>query len=168
MVPALEIIKLEENNSVHIEAFKELVREYAAFQDRLGIRLQFQDLEKEIQQLPGKYSVEKGGVVLLAKLDDKVAGCVAIRIIELESQMGKIGEIKRLFVTEKAQGNKVGYSLLSSLLVVGKDLEFSKLYLDTCARLVCANKLYRKLGFAETFRYCENPFEDALFFEISL
>jgi hypothetical protein len=58
-----------------IEAARTLFNEYAA---GLGISLCFQNFDHELSTLPGDYAPPDGRL-LLAKIDDQIAGCIALR-----------------------------------------------------------------------------------------
>ena len=80
---------------------RKLIRAYT---DALGIDLTFQDLEGELDNLPGEYA-PPGGALLIGRDDAGAAiGCVGLR---------KIGdglcEMKRLYVTPAAR-NKLSSS----------------------------------------------------------
>jgi putative acetyltransferase len=52
-----------------------IFREYA---EQLGVDLCFQNFEAELAALPGEYAAPQGAL-LLALVDDEVAGCGALR-----------------------------------------------------------------------------------------
>lgn len=58
-----------------IEATRAIFREYAA---SLEVDLSFQDFDQELQDLPGEYA-GPNGCLLLALVDDAVAGCATCR-----------------------------------------------------------------------------------------
>ncbi|HEU5131069.1 MAG TPA: hypothetical protein VFT26_03160, partial [Pyrinomonadaceae bacterium] len=63
------------NTHEDIEHARALFNEYAA---GLGISLCFQNFEQELNNLPGDYAPPDGRL-LLAKIDDQIAGCIAMR-----------------------------------------------------------------------------------------
>ncbi len=61
-----------------VEQVRTLVLEYV---DSLGIRLDFQDFDRELRQFPGDYAPPEGRL-LLAMDGDGAAGCVGLRRLE--------------------------------------------------------------------------------------
>ena len=53
---------------------RRLFREYAAW---VRVDLSFQDFDRELAELPGDY-VSPAGVLFLARVEGKVAGCAAL------------------------------------------------------------------------------------------
>ncbi len=143
-----------------IGAAATLFREYEAW---LGLDLCFQGFEAELASLPGKYAPPDGRL-FLAYSDDELAGCIALRKLDVG-----ISEMKRLFVRERFQGQKIGISLIENLIAAAREIGYSKLRLDThppkMAKAVC---LYRALGFVEIPPYYDNPHDDVLFMELTL
>lgn len=81
----LELIQVE--TSEQISEVKTLFREYESW---LGLDLCFQGFEAELAALPGKYASPEGRLYL-AYSEDKLAGCIALRKLD----MG-VCEMKRL------------------------------------------------------------------------
>src|SRR5258708_8531069 len=75
---------------------RELFREYEAW---LEVDLCFQSFEKELAELPGKYS-SPDGVLLLALDNGNLAGCAALRKID-----EGICALKRLFLRPQFRAN---------------------------------------------------------------
>ena len=95
-----ELIDVE--SDAHVAVVRALVREYAAWID---VDLCFQEIDAEIDGLPGKYAPAHGGVLLLALNDAQPAGCVALRALE-----PGICEMKRLWVRDAFRGARLGAS----------------------------------------------------------
>lgn len=142
-----------------IEVIRGLFTEYQEF---LGISLCFQDFQKELDELPGKYA-EPEGSIWLAENKGAAAGCVALRKLE-----AGICEMKRLYVKSEYQGLGIGKNLIEICLTEAKLKGYLKMKLDTLKRLEKAVNSYQKFGFCMTQPYNFNPEEDILYFEKEL
>lgn len=153
------VIILPAHEPIHIPEVKTLFLEYA---QSLNFSLCFQDFDKELEKLPGYYAPPRGAL-LVAKVGDVYAGCIALRQLE-----GKICEMKRLYVRDQFRGLGLGKKLVLAILDEGKKLGYEKMRLDTVPVMQSAIALYRSLGFKEIPPYCENPIAGALYMEITL
>ena len=146
--------KLEE-----LEEVREIFIEYADF---LKVDLCFQDFEKELQTLHEVYALPKG-CIILAKEDNQVLGCIALKPI------GEgICEMKRLYVRPLARGKSLGKQLVEELIDFAKKAGYKTMKLDTITSLKEAIKLYQSKGFIKTEPYVYNPLSDVLYFELTL
>lgn len=102
-------------------------------------------LNEELEQFPGPYA-SPTGTILLARCDDVVCGCVALRQIR-----GEVGEVMRMYVKEVFRGQGIAEKLLRQLLVLAQSANYKRLCLDSLKRFTAAHKLYEKLG----FQYCD-------------
>ncbi len=135
---------------------------FKAYQDFLGIPLDFQDFEAEMANLPGKYSPPTGELYLALSHGDAV-GCAAFY------QMAEgICEIKRVYVIPTAQGLGLGKALFQRVLCDAKKLGYHYARLDSLKRLHKAAKLYHAVGFYEIAPYNINPHEDVYYMELDL
>ena len=123
----------------------------------------FQSFEEEVANLPGKYSSPEGRLHL-AYINDKLAGCIAMRHI------GEgICEMKRLYLRENARGHGVGNQLIEKLIADAREIGYKKMRLDTYPpKMGKAVKLYESHGFRPIERYYDNPHEGVLFMELDL
>ena len=119
----------------------ELIKEY--FDEK--------DFEKELANLPGKYS-RPGGSLLLASYNNKPAGCVALKKLDNESC-----EMKRMFVYPEFQEKGVGYALAKTIIDEAKLIGYKFIKLDTSFRQTEAQKLYQAFGFKEIEPYYNLP-----------
>ncbi len=139
---------------------KTLFREYEAW---LGMDLCFQGFEAELAALPGKYAMPDGRLYL-AYVDDKLAGCIALRKLE-----DGICEMKRLFVRDGFRGEKIGVSLIEKLIDDAKQIGYKHMLLDTYPpKMGKAVSLYESHGFQAIPPYYDNPHSDVLFMELAL
>src|SRR5229473_7781351 len=153
-----EIIRA--HSADQIEHARELFREYEAW---LEIDLCFQNFEKELAELPGKYTPPDGRL-LLAVENGKVAGCVALRKIG-----DGICEIKRLFLRPQFRGKGLGRQLAELIIAEARRIGYERMRLDTLPpKMNDAIALYRSLGFQEIEPYYQNPVPGAKFMELDL
>jgi ribosomal protein S18 acetylase RimI-like enzyme len=164
----LETFKGNNNHNVELkyvtgeymlEEVRQLFMEYA---QSLDIDLCFQDFETELKTLPGKYKAPDG-VLLLASVDGKEAGCVALR-----KNSEDICEMKRLYIRDKYRGLGIGKSLISRLIDEARELNYHYMRLDTLSTMKAAQKLYSAFGFYDIAPYVYNPIEGTRFMELNL
>lgn len=142
-----------------LEEVRSLFREYEAF---LGVDLCFQDFERELAELPGKYAPPTGAL-LLARVGGYVAGCVALR------DLGEGAcEMKRLFVRPGYRGHGLGRTLAVSIVSRARAIGYLRMRLDTFDFLDGAVHIYESLGFARIGSYYENPHEKVQYWELAL
>ena len=142
-----------------IELAKELFEEYA---DSLGIDLGFQNLKEELANLPGCYARPEG-CILLARYNEEIAGCVALRKLS-----DGICEGKRLYVRPQFRGLKIGRKLTETIIEEARKIGYMRMRGDTLASMKTAQALYASLGFKQIESYCYNPIEGAIFVELVL
>jgi len=142
-----------------LDAVRILFREYA---DSLVFDLFFQDFEKELESLPGRYAVPEG-CLLVAENQDGIVGCVAVRKTD-----NGLCEMKRLFVRPEYRGTGIGRRLAMEIIQTAIRLGYSRMRLDTTPSMSTATSLYRSLGFYDTEPYCYNPVPGAVYLELDL
>lgn len=142
------------------EEVRQLWREYAAW---LEVDLCFQNFERELAELPGRYAPPEGRL-LLALSNDDLAGCIALR---------KIGEgtceMKRLYVRPRFRGQGIGRRLTEALIEEAREVGYARMLLDTLpSKMKEAALVYRSFGFREIEPYYYNPVADAVYMELTL
>ena len=143
-----------------IDTARLLFREYEAW---LGLDLCFQGFEEELRSLPGKYAAPAGRL-LIAYLDDKPVGCIALRKLE-----DGICEMKRLFVRDEFRGHKLGLTLIERVIDDAREIGYSKMRLDTYPlKMGKAVGIYESHGFHIIAPYYANPDPGVLFMELDL
>lgn len=146
-----------------IDQVRVLFREYA---DGLGVDLCFQNFDKELAELPGDYATPRG-ILLMARVDGKVAGCCALRPCS-SNEHPNAAEMKRLFVRPEFRGTGLGRKLVDELLTRARTLGYRAILLDTLPSMGEAQDLYRELGFEEIASYYSNPVPGARFLKLVL
>lgn len=137
-----------------------IFREYESW---LGLDLCFQGFEDELKNLPGKYATPDGRLYL-ARVDDKIAGCIALRSLESNAC-----EMKRLFVREEFRGLRIGQKLIERVIDDARAMGYAAMRLDTFPpKMGKAVQLYESYGFREIPPYYNNPNEGVLFMELRL
>ena len=143
-----------------IATAKGLFREYEKW---LGMDLCFQSFEEELATLPGKYAPPDGRLYL-AFVDEKPAGCIALRKLE-----DGICEMKRLYLNDSARGLGIGKALIEKLIADARAIGYKKMRLDTYPpKMGKAVSLYAGYGFHQITPYYDNPHSDVLFMELDL
>ena len=142
-----------------LDEVRRLFREYAA---SLSIDLEFQGFSAELAGLPGAYGPPEG-VIMLAEVDGRCVGCVALRRLE-----EGICEMKRLYVAPDGRGHGLGRRLAEAIIVRAIELGYKKMRLDTLNTMTEARQLYTSLGFTPTEPYCYNPMPGAEYYERKL
>ena len=139
-----------------IATARELFREY---EKSIGISLCFQNFADEVAALPGDYA-PPAGRLLLAVVDGRPAGCVALR------NLGKgFAEMKRLYVRSSYRGLKLGRRLAEAVLSEAAAAGYGAVRLDTLATMKEAQALYVSMGFVDIPPYNDHPVAGTRFME---
>jgi ribosomal protein S18 acetylase RimI-like enzyme len=138
-----------------IATVRELFIEYAA---STGLDLEFQGFANELATLPGDYDP-----ILVAKWNDEIAGCVALRRLD-----GQACEMKRLYVRPQFRAHKIGRALAAGVIDEARKRHFQRMRLDTLPTMTAAIHLYETLGFRDIPPYRYNPVAGTRYLELSL
>lgn len=141
-----------------LDQIRSLFREYEA---SLDVDLGFQDFERELNTLPGKYAPPEGDL-LIGSIQGAPLGCVAVRRLQ-----DRICEMKRLYVRPQGRGTGLGKLLARQIIAVARELGYSSMRLDTLSSLNAAMRLYESLGFQRIEPYYDNPLPDVVYWELN-
>lgn len=84
----------------------------------------------------------------MLKEDDKIIGMGGLNQLAPD-----IGEIKRMFIKEEYRNRGLGKELLNKLLVIGSEMDYRTIKLDSVKFMEKAHELYEKAGFVYTGPY---------------
>ena len=150
-------------DGTELNLIRDIFREYAA---TLAVDLSFQDFEDELRKLPGEYALPRGTLVL-ARVDDEVAGCCALRPADT-ADYPNAAEMKRLFVRKPFRGFGLGRLLTEHILDQARLAGYSTVLLDTLDDMEAARALYEDLGFTEIPPYYHNPYAGAHYLKVEI
>ncbi len=149
-----------------IKEIKNLFTEYTniliSLDDEVTYCLKKQGYKQELVDISKKYGLPYGRLYV-AYLDDKLAGCIALRKMD-----ENFCEMKRLYVKFQFRGQKIGSKLIEKILDDAKRIGYKKMFLDTAYYLKPAVHLYKKYGFEEIEPYYDNPMKSAIYMSIDL
>jgi ribosomal protein S18 acetylase RimI-like enzyme len=159
--PRIELHAVQ--TAADLDVVRGLMREYA---QSLPVDLCFQNFETELRELPGEYAPPLGAL-LLARVDDATAGCVAMRPLT-DSDHVNACEMKRLFVRRAFRRFGLGRRLAQALMDLATQAGHSCMLLDTLDDMEAARGLYASLGFEEIPPYYFNPIPGAHYLKVNL
>lgn len=149
--------------ALELAVVREIFLEYA---QTLSVDLDFQGFDAELCSLPGDYAPPRGAL-LLARVEDEVAGCCALRPMD-SSDYPNAAEMKRLFVRKAFRGFGLGRQLTEAILDEARRAGYSCVLLDTLDEMEAARALYEDLGFEEIPPYYHNPHAGAHYLKVDL
>lgn len=142
---------------------RQIFEEYA---NSLDIDLCFQNFQEELEQLPGDYAAPRGSL-LLAFIDNELAGCCAIRPLD-SADYSNACEMKRLYVRKAFRGFGLGRHIAEASMNEARRAGYSCILLDTLDEMETARSLYADLGFQEIPPYYHNPLLGAHYLKVDL
>jgi len=161
--------------AAEVELVRALMREYGDYLAHLAeeparsASICINGYESELAGLPAPYIAP--GVLLLAWVKGKAAGCVALKPLQLKGTPpgGTTLELKRLWVRPGFRGLALGRRLMQAAIDAARASGATAVYLDTVpAAMPEANRLYKAMGFQPVERYNDNDVADIAFFRLML
>lgn len=125
-----------------------MLKEYVAW---IGLDLAFQEIDAELDGLPGEYRPPRGALFVAT------AGHRHLAMIALRPLDGPVGEIKRLYVRPAARGRGLARRLIARICDEAERLGYVELRLDTLPMMGEAQALYEACGFVDIEPYYETP-----------
>lgn len=135
-----------------------------AYLDGLGLDVNYQDVGRELAELPSEYGPPQGAGLLVRSAD----GGAAVGFVGVRRFADGDAELKRMYVDPSLRGTGAGRALAVAAITVARRLGYRRLLLDTVASLTTAIALYESLGFVAIEAYRHNPFPDARYFALDL
>ena len=139
----------------YIDITKELFAEYVR---SLGVASDV----KEFDGIEDKYRGEDERL-FLAFVDDKPAGCVALRKVTAAK-----AEMKRLYVRPDYRRTGLGMSLAKLVVEEAKECGYQELLLDSLPSMESAVQLYNTLGFRRTEGVTRRPIKTVVHLTLPL
>lgn len=128
-----------------LDSARELLAEYMAWTTTVEGDAHdaptFRGHAEELASLPGIY-VPPAGRLFLARVDGKLAGCVAIK-----PHNARVCELKRFYVRSEFRGKGVGAELAQRAVNEARAIGYEKMVLDSHVSMRSAQAIYRSLGF---------------------
>ena len=81
-------------------------------------------IDVAVLQDPETYIIDKGGAIIMASVDDEIAGTVALKFVEKG-----VYEFTKMAVDEKFQGQKIGLALAEAAIEKAESLGAKKIIL---------------------------------------
>ena len=101
--------------------------------------------------------------MLIARWNDEVAGCVAMKKLE-----SGICEMKRFYIRPSHRGKGLGMALAIAVIEEARVAGYRSMRLDTAPTMQSAIKIYESLGFQDSAPYVFNPVPGVRYLELRL
>lgn len=125
-----------------------MLREYVEW---IGLDLAFQEIDAELDGLPGEYAPPRGALLVA------VDGPRYLAMIALRPFDERTAEMKRLYVRPDARGRGLARQLISRLCDEARRLNYAEIRLDTLPKMGDAQAIYETHGFVDIEPYYETP-----------
>jgi ribosomal protein S18 acetylase RimI-like enzyme len=131
-----------------IPQVRAMLREYVEW---IGLDLAFQEINAELDGLPGDYAPPRGALFVA------VEGPRYLAMIALRPLDHSTAEMKRLYVRPEARGRGLARQLIARLCGEAKRLDYTEIRLDTLPKMGEAQAIYETHGFVDIEPYYETP-----------
>ena len=152
-----------------ITEVRAMLREYIEW---IGLDLSFQDIDAELDGLPGEYAPPRGALFVVEDRGRLVAMIGLRPLDERACRAGaydaNAGEMKRLFVRPEARGRGLAKRLITQVLDEARRLGYDEIRLDTLPMMSDAQALYVALGFHDIAPYYDSPIAGTRFMALRL
>jgi ribosomal protein S18 acetylase RimI-like enzyme len=101
-------------------------------------------IDFEVLQHPEEHIIAPGGKILMAVVEEEIAGTVALKYVS-----PGVYEFTKMAVDEKFRGRKVGWTLALAAIELAKVSDAHSIILYSSTKLAPALSLYRKIGFRD-------------------
>jgi GNAT superfamily N-acetyltransferase len=142
------MLQIRPAGGADIAQVRGMLKEYV---DWIALDLAFQEIDAELDGLPGQYAPPRGALFVVTE------GGRHLAMIALRPMDGTIGEIKRLYVRPEARGRGLARQLIATLCDEARRLGYSELRLDTLPMMGDAQALYEACGFVDIEPYYDTP-----------
>lgn len=131
-----------------------MLREYVSW---IGLDLAFQEIDAELDGLPGEYAPPRGALFVAVEGERHLA------MIALRPIARAVAEMKRLYVRPEARGRGLARQLIARLCEEARRLNYTELRLDTLPMMGDAQALYEAYGFVDIEPYYKTPISGTRF-----
>ena len=152
--------EIRSSTSDDLPRIRELVRDYVAW---IGLDLAFQEIDAEIDGLPGEYAPPRGALLVASRPREPPVAMIALRPFD-----DTIAEMKRLYVAPSARGHGLARALIQRLQDEARALGYGEVRLDTLPIMGDAQALYLALGFTDIPAYYDTPIAGTRFMALRL
>lgn len=144
----MEILAIRPARLDDMPQVRAMLAEYVAW---IGLDLAFQEIDAELEGLPGEYAPPRGALFVVAD-GNRLVAMIAFRPLDEATC-----EMKRLFVRAEARGRGLAGRLITRAVDEARRAGYSEMRLDTLPMMGDAQALYVAFGFADIAPYYETP-----------
>lgn len=144
----MEILAIRPARLDDMPQVRAMLAEYVAW---IGLDLAFQEIDAELEGLPGEYAPPRGALFVVPD-GNRLVAMIAFRPLDEATC-----EMKRLFVRAEARGRGLAGRLIARALDEARRAGYREMRLDTLPMMGDAQALYVAFGFADIAPYYETP-----------
>jgi len=138
----------------------------------IGLDLAFQDIDAELDGLPGDYAPPRGAL-FVAEDEGHLVAMIGLRPLDERgcragAYRAQTAEMKRLFVRPEARGRGLAKQLIERVLDQARQLAYTEIRLDTLPMMADAQALYAAVGFRDIAPYYDTPIAGTRFMALRL